>query len=58
MKNRIIIIISALLFFTIGNYFGIIYNGSVRAVEFLSISAIGALAGILLSVIFGRLFRK
>lgn len=47
MKNRIIIITSVLLIISIGNYFRIISEGSIRTVEFLSIFAIGVLAGVL-----------
>lgn len=47
MKNRTIIITSVLLIISIGNYFRIISEGSIRTVEFLSIFAIGVLAGVL-----------
>jgi len=50
MKNRIIIT-AALLLISVSNYFGIIYNGSIRTVEFLSIIAIGVLVGVLLTQI-------
>ncbi len=51
MKNRIIIITAILLIVSIGNYFRIISDGSIRTVEFLSIFAIGTLAGALLTQI-------
>ncbi len=58
MKNKAIIITAVLLVISIGNYFRIISDGSIRTVEFLSIFAIGALAGILLTRIFKNLFDK
>ena len=48
MKNKGILFTIALLTISIGNYFRIISNGTVRTVEFISIFAIGALSGILL----------
>lgn len=54
MKNRTIIITTILLVFSIGNYFRIISDGSIRTVEFLSIFAIGALAGVLATQIIKR----
>ncbi len=48
MKNRVIVITAVLLIASIGNYFRIISDGSIRTVEFVSIFAIGALAGALL----------
>ena len=51
MKKRAISVIAVLLIISIGNYFRIISDGSVRTVEFLSIFAIGALSGILLTQI-------
>ena len=48
MKNKGILITIVLLTISIGNYFRIISNGTVRTVEFISIFAIGALSGILL----------
>jgi len=47
MKNKAIIITAVLLIFSIGNYFRIISDGSIRNVEFLSIFAIGLLTGLL-----------
>jgi len=47
MKNKAIIITSVLLILSIGNYFRIISDGSIRTVEFLSIFAIGVLTGTL-----------
>ena len=51
MKKRAISVVAILLIISIGNYFRIISDGSVRTVEFLSIFAIGALSGILLTQI-------
>lgn len=51
MKKRAISVIAVLLIISIGNYFRIISDGSVRTVEFISIFAIGALSGILLTQI-------
>lgn len=51
MKKGVIVITAILLIASIGNYFRIISDGSIRTVEFLSIFAIGALAGVLLTQI-------
>ena len=51
MKKRAISVVAVLLIISIGNYFRIISDGSVRTVEFISIFAIGALSGILLTQI-------
>jgi hypothetical protein len=51
MTNRKIIITAVLLIISIGTYVRVIADGSIRAVEFLSIFAIGALAGVLLTQI-------
>ena len=51
MKNKGIVITVVFLIVSIGNYFRIISDGSIRAVEFLSIFAIGALVGVLLTQI-------
>lgn len=48
MKNKAILIPAVLLIVTIGNYFRIVSDGSIRTVEFLTIWAIGALSGILI----------
>ena len=48
MKNKSIPFTAILLMITIGNYFRMIHNESIRAVEFFSIFAMGALAGVLL----------
>ncbi len=48
MKNRSIVFTAVFLMISIGNYFRIIADGSVRTVEFLSIFAIGILTGVLL----------
>lgn len=51
MKKRAIVITAILFLISIGNYFRIIYDGSIRTVEFLSIFAIGLLFGILVAQI-------
>lgn len=51
MKNKAILIPALFLIVTIGNYFRIVSDGSIRAVEFMSIWAIGALSGVLISEI-------
>lgn len=48
MKNKGIIFTVIFLIISIGNYFRIISDGSIRTVEFISIFAIGVLAGIFL----------
>jgi len=48
MKNKAIGITVILLIISIGNYSRLISDGSLRAVEFISIWAIGALSGILI----------
>ena len=52
MKNKTILITAVLLMASIGNYFRISAESNVRTVEFLSIFAIGALTGVLLTQIF------
>ena len=51
-------IIAILLLISIGNYFRIISDGSVRRVEFLSIFTIGVLAGVLLTQVINLLLDK
>jgi hypothetical protein len=46
MKSKAIFITLFLLIISLGNYFRIISDGSIRTVEFLSIWAIGALSGV------------
>ena len=58
MKNRKIIISAVLLMIFSGTCFKIISDGSIRTVEFLSIFAIGALTGVLLTQIFEKVFDK
>lgn len=58
MKNKKIIITTILLIIFSGTNFRIISDGSIRAVEFLSIFAIGALTGVLLTQIFEKVFDK
>jgi hypothetical protein len=48
MKKRGIIATAMLLIISVGNYFRIISNGSIRTIDFLSIFVIGVLAGVLL----------
>ncbi len=48
MKTRAIGITAVLLIISIGNYSGIVADGSVRTVEFISVWAIGALSGLLI----------
>jgi len=55
MKNRGIVILVVLLIISLGNYSRIISDGNIRNVEFLSIFAIGALSGILLTQIIKRI---
>jgi len=52
MKNGKIAITVVFLALAIGNYFRFNFSESVRGVEFLSIFAIGMLAGVLLTQIF------
>jgi len=49
MKNKVTVVIAILLIVSIGNYIRVVSDGSIRTVEFLSIFAIGALAGLLLA---------
>ena len=58
MKKRAISVTAILLIISVGNYFRIISDGSVRTVEFLSIFAIGALAGVLLTQIIAAVSDK
>ena len=58
MKNKGIVITVVFLIVSIGNYFRIISDGSIRTVEFLSIFAIGVLAGVLLTQIIVKLKNK
>ncbi len=58
MKNGAIVITAILLIASIGNYFRILSDGSIRTVEFLSIFAIGALAGVLLTQIIKMIKNK
>ena len=58
MKNRAIVITVILLIVSIGNYFRIISDGSIRTVEFISIFAMGALAGVLIIQIINMMKNK
>lgn len=49
MKNSLIVTTAILLVMATGSYLMITYDGTIRAVEFLSVFAIGALAGVLLT---------
>ena len=51
MKKGVLITTTAILLISVANYFGIISDGSVRTIEFISIFAIGVLAGVLLTQI-------
>lgn len=46
MKNRTVNISGALLAASLGAYFFVVSDGSIRTVEFVSILAIGVLAGV------------
>lgn len=54
MKNKSIIVVALLLVVAIVNFARISGSTSIRTVEFLSIFAIGALAGVLLTFIFRK----
>lgn len=49
LMKKIIPITAIFLVITLGNYVTFIHDGSVRTVEFISILAIGVLAGVLLT---------
>ncbi len=54
MKNKAIVITSALLVISIGNFVQFVNHRSIRKVEFISILLIGVLLGILLVLIIKR----
>ena len=58
MKNKVIVFAAVFLVISIGNYFRIISDGSIRTVEFLSIFVIGVLSGVLLTEIVKTLIAK
>ncbi len=58
MKNKVIVFAAVFLVISIGNYFRIISDGSIRTVEFLSIFVIGVLSGVLLTEIVKTLIDK
>ncbi len=58
MKNKALILTSVLFIGAIVNYLRIYSHGSLRAVEFMSILAIGLLGGVLITQIFNALKRK
>ncbi len=58
MKNQAIVITAILLILSIGNYFRISGTSNLRTVEFLSILAIGAFAGILIQRVATHLKQK
>lgn len=51
MKNKVIVFAAVFLMISMGNYFMVISDGSIRTVEFISIFAIGALFGVLITQI-------
>jgi hypothetical protein len=51
MKNKTIVFTAVFLIISLGEYFIVISNGSIRTVEFLSIFVIGVLSGVLLTQI-------
>lgn len=55
MEKRRLVVIAILLAISVLNYFRIVGNQNVRAVQFLSIFAIGVLAGFLIQGIVKRL---
>jgi len=48
IKNKAIGITAIFLIVSVGNYFRMVPEGNIRAVDFLTIWAIGALSGILI----------
>jgi hypothetical protein len=58
MKNRIIVFTAVFLMISIGNYFRVVSDGEIRTVEFISIFAIGALSGVLITQIISILKDK
>lgn len=58
MKNKVIVVTEILLIASLVNYFSFISDGSIRSVEFISIFAIGVLAGILISNLITMLKNK
>jgi len=48
MQKKRSVLIAVLLMLSVGNYFRLTSNENVRAVQFLSIFAIGALSGLLI----------
>lgn len=54
MKNRRISVMVILLVIALATYFGVIANGTTRAVEFLAIFVIGTLFGVLLMQLFKK----
>ncbi len=54
MKKRASILTAFLLLMSVWIYMSIVSNGNVRSVEFISIFAIGALSGVLLTQLFSR----
>ena len=58
MKNRKLILVAVMLMLSIGNYFRIIGNENVRAVQFFSIAAIGALVAMLIQGVIEKVREK
>jgi len=57
MKNKALVITALLLLIALVNFFIIINSGRVKTVDFISIFAIGALSGVLITLLI-TLFRK
>ena len=58
LKNKVIVFTAVFLMISIGNFFGIVSDANIRTVEFMSIFAIGALSGVLLTQIIKTLKNK
>ena len=58
MKNRKLILVAVMLMLSIGNYFRIVGNENVRAVQFFSIAAIGALVAMLIQGVIEKVREK
>ena len=58
MKNKVIAVTAVLLMISIGNYFRIVSDGNIRAVEFVSIFVIGVFSGVLFTQILKTLKDK
>lgn len=58
MKNKKIVFTAVFLIIALGTYITIISDGKGRTVEFLSIFAIGAISGVLISQIANTIKEK